>query len=312
MSRPAADRSVLVGGGPDPCGQLAALGARLTPQQRVHWACVLEATIPKLGNVTPADRFADLGYEDFCAAAAAIGPILGNATAESRVGDLVYRSIAATRAVSRSNVNLGIVLLLAPLVIAAARCRRDGVPRATAVAGVLQSMDARDAHRVYSAIRLASPGGMGRASRNDLQQSPPEDLLVAMRDAAERDAVARQYATNFGDLVAGKYREALREAGARTASLWSALSWWQVRLLATDHDSLVARKLGAVEAEAFRRRAESLWPMADRVTAWAELDAWARATGHRRNPGTTADLIAAGLWLGLSGWWVEGTLPDAC
>jgi triphosphoribosyl-dephospho-CoA synthase len=33
--------------------------------------------------------------------------------------------------------------------------------------------------------------------------------------------------------------------------------------------------------------------------ALADLDFWLRADGHRRNPGTTADLIAAGLFVAL-------------
>jgi triphosphoribosyl-dephospho-CoA synthase len=35
------------------------------------------------------------------------------------------------------------------------------------------------------------------------------------------------------------------------------------------------------------------------LSALAELDFWLRTDGHRRNPGTTADLIAAGLFVGL-------------
>ena len=31
--------------------------------------------------------------------------------------------------------------------------------------------------------------------------------------------------------------------------------------------------------------------------AAAELDYWLRSDGHRRNPGTTADLVAAGLFV---------------
>ena len=31
----------------------------------------------------------------------------------------------------------------------------------------------------------------------------------------------------------------------------------------------------------------------------SSLDFWLRSDGHRRNPGTTADLIAAGLFVGL-------------
>jgi triphosphoribosyl-dephospho-CoA synthase len=38
--------------------------------------------------------------------------------------------------------------------------------------------------------------------------------------------------------------------------------------------------------------------------ALTELDFWLRSDGHRRNPGTTADLIAAGLFVGLREGWL--------
>jgi triphosphoribosyl-dephospho-CoA synthase len=38
---------------------------------------------------------------------------------------------------------------------------------------------------------------------------------------------------------------------------------------------------------------ESFW------SAVGELDFWLRSDGHRRNPGTTADLIAASLFAGI-------------
>jgi triphosphoribosyl-dephospho-CoA synthase len=36
---------------------------------------------------------------------------------------------------------------------------------------------------------------------------------------------------------------------------------------------------------------------ADYQAAAAELDFWLRSDGHRRNPGTTADLVATGLFV---------------
>jgi len=67
-------------------------------------------------------------------------------------------------------------------------------------------------------------------------------------------------------------------------------------------DSLIARKCGAQVAqqasdraaavlEAGSPRDESFWDAA------GELDFWLRSDGHRRNPGTTADLLAAGLFV---------------
>jgi hypothetical protein len=83
-------------------------------------ACLLEASAAKPGNVSPGRRFDDLCYEDFLAAAAAIGePLSGAATRP--LGRTVRLAVEATARWTRSNVNLGIVLLLAPLTRAAMR-----------------------------------------------------------------------------------------------------------------------------------------------------------------------------------------------
>src|SRR5688500_10935415 len=83
-------------------------------------ACLLEASAPKPGNVSPGHVFADTTYEDFLASAAAIGSPLG--TAGSRpLGETIRLAVLATRRWTTANTNLGIVLLLAPLARAAAR-----------------------------------------------------------------------------------------------------------------------------------------------------------------------------------------------
>ena len=47
----------------------------------------------------------------------------------------------------------------------------------------------------------------------------------------------------------------------------------------------------------------SSWSNAKKVEPYyqavAELDFWMRSDGHRRNPGTTADLIVAGLFVAM-------------
>ena len=87
-------------------------------------ACLLEASVAKPGNVSPGRPFADLRYEDFLAGAAAIGAPL--AAAGSRpLGLTIRAAIEETARWTRSNVNLGIVLLLAPLAKAAVRLKPD-------------------------------------------------------------------------------------------------------------------------------------------------------------------------------------------
>src|SRR4029453_7750812 len=81
-------------------------------------ACLLEATAPKPGNVSPGHSFGDLAYEDLLASAAAIGgPLAGVGTRP--LGTTIRLAIEATGRWTRSNTNLGMVLLLAPLARAA-------------------------------------------------------------------------------------------------------------------------------------------------------------------------------------------------
>src|ERR1700704_2764965 len=81
-------------------------------------ACLLEASAPKPGNVSPGRHFSDARYEDFLASAAAIGGPLSGASARP-LGTTIRLAIDATARWTRSNTNLGVVLLLAPLAKAA-------------------------------------------------------------------------------------------------------------------------------------------------------------------------------------------------
>jgi triphosphoribosyl-dephospho-CoA synthase len=77
-----------------------------------------------------------------------------------------------------------------------------------------------------------------------------------------------------------------------------------LHLLANHPDSLIARKLGRAVAEEAARRARTVlgagWPHEPAArTALADLDDWLRADDHRRNPGTTADLVTACLFVAL-------------
>ena len=107
-------------------------------------------------------------------------------------------AIEATARWTRSNSNLGIVLLVAPLARAAlcAAETGEGTLRA-ALRGVLAETNVDDARDVYAAIRLAAPGGLGHAPKEDVKNDPTVTLVEAMRLAADRDGIAREYADSF-------------------------------------------------------------------------------------------------------------------
>ncbi|MGC3967025.1 MAG: triphosphoribosyl-dephospho-CoA synthase [Pirellulales bacterium] len=262
-------------------------------------ACLLEVTVPKPGNVHRGADFVDLTFADFAAAAVAIAPAMSAAAAGLSLGACVHQAIAATRLVCATNVNLGIVLLLTPLAAASRRGRsleelRHGVSE------VLRNLTPADAAEVYAAIALAQPGGMGKVSEADVADAPPSDLLHAMRLAAERDSVARQYADDFRELfeLVVPTLDAHLTAGRGAAD---AVIRTFLHVLHTLPDSLIARKCGVAAAQEVSVAAGQVLEAGqsdDEVfhETLADFDFWLRSDGHRRNPGTTADLLAAALF----------------
>lgn len=260
-------------------------------------ACLIEATAPKPGNVHRGADFADLSYPDFVVAGALLGRVFDEAP-RRRLGNLVLDAVATMRSAVATNTHLGTILLLAPLAKVL-----PGQRWAEGVARVLAELDADDAQRVYQAIRQAGAGGLGRVPEHDLADEPPADLLRAMRAAAPRDLVARQYAENF--------RPVLHEVVPRLASaldrgwtLADAVVRVHLEVLAAFPDSLIARKCGqALAVEAGVRAAAALAAgepgQEDYHRALGDFDFWLRSDHHRRNPGTTADLLAAGLFVAL-------------
>ena len=168
---------------------------------------------------------------------------------------------------------------------------------------VLSNTTVEDAARVYEAIRLAAPGGLGRAKEQDVAGVPTLPLRDVMALAADRDLIARQYATDFAD-VFDLGVPALLDGFRQLGRVELAIQHCQLAWLAHHPDSLVLRKRGpAVAAEAGRRARGVLGrgglASTEGRAAYDEFDRWLRADGHARNPGTTADLVAACLFVAL-------------
>jgi triphosphoribosyl-dephospho-CoA synthase len=260
-------------------------------------ACVYEATARKPGNVYPGADFDEkTTHAAFVTSAIAIGPII-EMTPTIGVGPTILHAVRATRNTVGTNTNLGTLLLIAPL----AAVPRDADVESD-VGRVLAALTPNDTRAVYEAIRLASAGGLGQTAKADIHGDPPPDLTLveAMRLAADRDLVARQYTHGFHD-VFGVAR--FIEFGLTLhAMLEDAIVLAYLMQLAAAPDSLIQRKLGAAVAqEASQRAAQILLKGSVRSEAFqyalADFDRWLRADGNRRNPGTTADLIAAGLFV---------------
>lgn len=262
----------------------------------VSLACAWEATAPKPGNVYRGADFEDLTYVDFLTSAAIVGPVLETA-ATTGVGATVLEAVGRTRAVVATNTNLGMLLLLTPLAAVPAE-----KPLTSGIQGVLDSLSQDDAEHVYEAIRVAQPGGLGKVDEADVTagDAPQISLVEAMQLAADRDLVARQYTNNFQQVF--ELADSINNAVDRNGSLSDAIVHAFLQLLADHPDSLIARKCGRevakeVSAQAAQVLSRGVPGESNYEQAVREFDFSLRTDGHRRNPGTSADLIAAALFV---------------
>jgi triphosphoribosyl-dephospho-CoA synthase len=261
-------------------------------------ASLLEATARKPGNVHPEAAFPDLSYADLRAAAWAIGPPLNRAGREP-LGQVIDTAVAASRAVSRSNANLGIVLAIAPLTATVAS---DSDLSPATVRQLLAKLDEADAAAIYAAIRTAAAGGLGRRPQHDVAGPAPRSILTAMQVAAEAtpgDSIAALWALGYESLWRGPVAD-LAELEAAGCGWEETIVRAAVRQLARTPDSLIARRHGLSTAIEVSRQAAAIADLSGAawLTAVAHFDRSLRRP-RRLNPGTTADLIAAALYIHL-------------
>jgi triphosphoribosyl-dephospho-CoA synthase len=263
-------------------------------------ACELDVAVRKPGNVSRASPGHRMQAAQFLASARAAADALFAPGA--RVGERIEGAVAATLAAAGCNTNLGIVLLAAPIAAAterAAPASSDAL--CLAIAEVLAGLDIDDAIAAYRAIALARPGGLGRVGEADVHAAPGIGLREAMRLAAARDSIARQYDNGFADL----FETGLPALRAANGDVTAAVQRVFLTFLARWPDSHIVRKFSAGVAQRVMNDARA-W--LERAHAGAALDAdpaftaWDEALKAQGiNPGTSADLTVATLMLdGLS------------
>lgn len=276
-------------------------------------ACLLEVTADKPGNVSVASSFTDARFEDFFASALAIGPAL-SAAPHASVGETILRSVQDTRRLVSTNTNLGILLLFAPLAKAVGvRPVEEGLR--LALIEVLDRLTVEDARQAYEAIRLAAPSGLGTVEVYDINSERIDvTLREAMESARDRDSIASEYATGFETTFMVGY-ESLRRALDDGHMLSDSVTHTFLTILAQLPDTLIRRKAGRAAAEEVSRRAKMVisdggpFSSKGRVEL-AHFNRDLRDEAHKLNPGTTADLVSASLFVLLLEWRLRSRTSD--
>jgi triphosphoribosyl-dephospho-CoA synthase len=282
-----------------------------TPAENAELALLLElAGTPKPGNVDRRREYPELRFEHFLAGAVGAREGLELAAEGTAVGQAFEQAVAGMAGQQGGNTQFGCLLLIIPLM--RARVERTLTPQgAKDVVAETTVKDAANFYRAFDHVDVAvrEPGDERVA---DEQSPEPADidpsldvrrglsavpavrerdltLLDVMRESAAHDGNAREWTQGFPRTfeVATRIHEDEGPAPDRVARAF-------IEQLARAPDSLVATQHGSAAAEQVRTRATAVDGDLDAAEQLAE-----ELVAEGINPGTTADIVAAGTYVAL-------------
>jgi len=298
-------------------------------------AALLEVSAyPKPGNVHRLRDFPGTSYEHFLAGAVSTMPWMreladrSNEMKDARrdwgslgIGESILGAVRDMLTWQRGgNVHLGVILLFAPIAAAAGAVaeggRVDPIRLTASIREIVGAATPRDAVAIYRAISLAmSKENLGEV--DELDVADPASLVYILEKGvtpldvfsicAERDSVCSEWVTGFTVVVSEGY-PCLADQLRRGLNVNDSVVNTFLRLLSTHPDSLIRRKRGPEAALAVSERAKGVLDAGGAASDHGrrmliELDEELQRTNGALNPGTTADLTAASLFvLLLTGW----------
>lgn len=250
-------------------------------------ACLAELHALKIGNTHLWGRGKD-SLAAFAAAAELSKQPLCHPAAT--VGERIFAAALAVKPLG-GNLNLGIILLAAPILYATQTygdCTRQTMER------TLQALTVTDAEYAFAAIRLLRPSALKkRVRRQDVAAAPSQNLRRVMA-LAEDDLIAAEYSLGFPQVFAGG--DFIGKKGENGRPLAETLALLHLRFVAMGDSHLlksVSAKAAKTTAELASRLAKRLKVGGFSMKSLLEADEKLKRRGH--NPGTSADLVVASM-----------------
>jgi triphosphoribosyl-dephospho-CoA synthase len=277
--------------------------------ENAELALLLEvAGTPKPGNVDRHRDIGDLRFEQFLAGSVGSAAGLREAADGAPPGEAFERAVRGMSRQSGGNTQFGCLLLLAPLVGAAAagdltpegvqqRCRATTVDDAVAFYHAFEHVD----------VAVADPPE--NASNLDVRRGSDAEATLRERELTLRDVMALSADpadgvpdTNALEWVEGFPRtfDAAESILADSGPVLDRTARCFLRQLAAEPDTLVATKHGEETAREVQERASATLDTVERTGSLAQAEELAEAfVAEGINPGTTADRVAAALFVAL-------------
>lgn len=269
-----------------------------TVSQNAELALLLEVTsTPKPGNVDRVHEYDDLRFEHFVAGAVGARPGLELAAEGEPVGAAFERAVAGMANQQGGNTQFGALLMVAPLVATAAS--RDLTPeRVSAVVSETTVVDAANFYRAFEHVDVAvdePPADLDaldvRRGSDAIPELEARELTLAdvMDLGAEVDGVAAEWVQGFP-----RSFDAAEAIESREGPVPDRAAEVFLELLADEVDTFVVTRNGREIAEEVNRRAQAVLDGEENASELAD-----EFVERDVNPGTTADIIAAALFIAL-------------
>lgn len=273
-------------------------------------ALLLEVSAyPKPGNVDRTHDFRDTSYEHFIASSVALYPVFRAAAArgsagEPCVGELVRKGVEASVAWQRGgNTHFGALLLMIPLAIAAGAYPASELAKLQrSAAEIMRTTTVDDAVEVYRAFPKAKVKvRRGVPELDVLDEASIEAIREKQLTLFEILNISASYDLISRELVGGFTRSfrfaALLTEYARERRINDAITHAYLQLLAAEEDTFITLKFGPEKSRYVQDRAKHL--VATGCTR-EQLEAFdAELVGAGLNPGSSADIIAAALFISI-------------
>ncbi|MDI6811511.1 MAG: triphosphoribosyl-dephospho-CoA synthase [archaeon] len=275
-------------------------------------ALLLEVSAyPKPGNVDRTHDFIDTRYEHFLASSVALYPILREAAARGScnapaVGELIRRGVEESVAwQSGGNTHFGALLLFVPLAMAAGACESYDIEKLKRKATeIMLNTSMADAIEVYTAfprakvkVRRDVPelDVMDEASIHEIREKKLSFYAI-LTISASYDLISRELVGGFG--ITFRYAPLIKDL-AREKCINDAITHAYLRLLSEEEDTFIKMKFGPEKSRYVKERAQWIVNRGYQRKEMEEFDGELVREGL--NPGSTADIIAAALFITILG-----------
>lgn len=269
----------------------------MTPAEHAELALLLEvAGTPKPGNVDRLHDHDGLRFEHFLAGAVGSAEGLRLAGAGAPFGKAFERAVEGMNQQEGGNTQFGCLLLLVPLVGAAAA---DDLTPAGATAFVKATTvdDAAAFYRSFELVDVAVDDPPADATALDVRRGGDVVPTLEERDLTLYDVMAMSEGDGNAREWTGGFSRTFAAADAILSDdgpVLDRVARAFLGLLSEEPDTLVAVQHGPETAERVRKRATDLGPDLDAAATLAD-----EFVAAGINPGTTADLTAAATFVAL-------------